>query len=235
MNQHELDLIERFISAFNALDFHLESALGADHGSPFRGLVDLYAKRNRWWKDAEQLRVFTSLRNVIVHDKVEPYEYVCVPTLHTVETIEAIRDRLLKPERVDPRFFRPVLTVDAGDSLAHVLKLMHERDIAHFPVYLGTTFSGLLSQNGIARYIAHHAAKSSEPLDFASVEVRYVLVREENRSNYFFATRGEPVEKIAFAFHENTFLEAVLITAHGQRHEKLLGIATRADVLELGY
>ena len=232
MNPTDLDLIERFISAFNALDFHLQTVMHGAERSSFRGLVDLYAKRHRWWKDAEQLRVFASLRNVIVHDKVEPYQYVCVPTVQTVEDIEAIRDRLLHPERSDPRFRRPVISVDAGDSLTHVLTLMHERNFAHFPVYNGTTFSGLLSQNGIARYIAHHAAKTGGPLDFATVEVRYVLVREENRANYFFAAKDEPVQKIAFAFHENTFLEAVLITAHGQRHEKLLGIATRADVLE---
>lgn len=235
MSPADLDLIERFISAFNAVDFHLQSLLGADERSSFRGLVDLYAKRHRWWQDAEALRVFASVRNVIVHDKVEPYEYPCVPTPRTVETLEAIRDRLLTPERVDPRFRRPVVTVDAGDSLAHVLKLIHEKEITHFPVYAGTTFSGLLSQNGITRYLAHHAAKVEGPLDLGAVEVRFVLAREESRANYFFAARDEPVPKIAFAFHENTFLEAVLITAHGARHEKLLGIATRADVLEVGF
>jgi len=235
MSPTDLDLIERFISAFNAVDFHLQTVLGAEERSSFRGLVDLYAKRHRWWKDAETLRVCASLRNVIVHDKVEPYEYPCVPTPRTVEALEAIRDRLLNPQRVDPRFRRPVVTVDAADTLAHVLKLVHERDITHFPVYAGTTFSGLLSQNGITRYLAHHAAKGEGPLDFNAVEVRLVLAREESRPNFFFAARDEPVPKIAFAFHENTFLEAVLITAHGARHEKLLGIATRADVLEVGF
>src|SRR6476620_6312771 len=108
MNSPDLDLIERFISAFNAVDFHLQGALHENERVSFRSLVDLYARRHRWWRDAEQLRVFASLRNVIIHDKVEPYEYVCVPTVRTVEDLEGIRDRLIRPERIDPRFSREV-------------------------------------------------------------------------------------------------------------------------------
>lgn len=234
MNSTDLNLIERFVSAFNAVDFHLQGALGEGDRSSFRALVDLYARRHRWWPDAEPLRVFASLRNVIIHDKIAPYEYVCVPTAQVVEDLEAIRDRLQHPERIDPRFSRAVVTLEAGDSLSHALKLVHERDITHFPVYHGTKFSGLLTPNGIARYLAHHVAINGAPLDFGSVEVRFVLAREESRANFFFASRDEPVRKIAFAFHENTFLEAVLITPNGGKQEKLLGIATRADVLEFG-
>jgi len=111
MTQHDLDLIERFIGAFNAIDFHLESVLGAEANSSFRSLVDLYAKRHRWWKDAERLRSFASLRNVLVHDKTEPYRYVCVPAEETVTAIEAIRERLINPERAGHRFRRDVTTL----------------------------------------------------------------------------------------------------------------------------
>lgn len=234
MNSTDLDLIERFVSAYNAIDFFLETALNTDEKSSFRSLVDLYAKRYRWWRDAEPLRVFASLRNVIVHDKVEAYQYVCVPTYDTVETIEAIRERLVHPERADKKFLRPVLCLEASDSLRHVLTLMYEKGFSHFPVYAGNQFSGVLTPNGITRYLAHHAAKEDMPLNLDETEVRYVLAREESRPNYFFAPRDEPVAKIAFSFHENTFLEAVLFTEHGGKREKLLGIATRADVLNLG-
>jgi predicted transcriptional regulator len=229
----DIELIERFISAYNAIDFHLEAALRLSEHSSFRSLVDTYAKRHRWWRDADQLRLFAGLRNVIVHDKVAPFEYICVPSQQTVDSIEAIRDRLLHPLRAGQRFLRPVTCLQAGDSLSHVLKLMHEQGFSHFPVYAAKTFSGVLTPNGITRYLAHHAAKNEAPLDFNEVEVRYLLAREESRANYFFAPRDEPVEKIAFSFHENTFLEAVLVTEHGGKQEKLLGIATRADVLEL--
>lgn len=233
MSPADIELIERFISAYNAIDFHLEAALHADEHSSFRSLVDLYAKRHRWWRDAEQLRVFAGLRNVIIHDKVAPFEYICVPSQQTVESIEAIRDRLLHPRRAEAQFSRPVVCVQASDSLSQILALMHNQGFSHFPVYAAHKFSGVLTPNGITRYLAHHAAKSEAPLDFTTVEVRYLLAREESRANYFFAPRDEPVEKIAFAFHENTFLEAVLFTQHGGKQEKLLGIATRADVLEL--
>ena len=234
MNPTDLDLIERFISAFNAIDFHLQALLGESERASFRGLVDVYAKRHRWWRDAETLRVFASLRNVIVHDKVVPYENVCVPTRQTVEAIEAIRDRLLHPERAGKKFAREVVALHGTDTLLTVLRLMHNRGITHFPVYCGERFCGVLSTNGVALFLAAQAVAGIQLVDFAEVKVDDMLNREERRENYFFVPQGEPVQKIAHDFHENTFLEAVLITPHGAEHEKLLGIATRADVLEFG-
>jgi hypothetical protein len=40
-----------------------------------------------------------------------------------------------------------------------------------------------------------------------------------------------PVEEIVFLFHENMYLEAVLITPHGHEHEPLSGIVTRGDAM----
>ena len=59
----ELDLIERFITAYNAIDNHLQNTLHSGHTSSFRSSVDLYAKRHRGWKDADLLRLVAGLRN----------------------------------------------------------------------------------------------------------------------------------------------------------------------------
>ncbi|MDF2439695.1 MAG: hypothetical protein JWN98_679, partial [Abditibacteriota bacterium] len=47
MTPHDLDLIERFIAAYNALDAHLQSTLASSSGhQSFRSLVDHFAKRH---------------------------------------------------------------------------------------------------------------------------------------------------------------------------------------------
>jgi CBS domain-containing protein len=240
----ELDLIERLLTAYNAIDAHLQNWSRHDGPTSFRSLVDLYAKKNRAWKDAELLRTVAGLRNLLVHEKVEPYEYPCVPTLTLVEELEKSRDRLLHPARAD-RFARKVVTVQSDDSLAHVLKMIHELKITHFPVYdssreysrHGHHFAGVLTENGITRWLAEHTAHNDSLIEFHDEPVREVLAREESskgtRKNYEFAPRRARVEDLVQRFHDNTYLEAVLITENGDTKENLLGIVTRWDVLNL--
>jgi CBS domain-containing protein len=240
----ELDLIERLLTAYNAIDAHLQNWSHHDGPTSFRSLVDLYAKKNRAWKDAELLRTVAGLRNLLVHEKVEPYEYPCVPTLELVEDLEKARDRLLYPARAD-RFARKVVTVQSDDSLAHVLKMIHELKITHFPVYDSSReysqgerrFAGVLTENGITRWLAEHTARDESLIEFRDEPVREVLAREESakgtRKNYEFAPRRARVEELVQRFHDNTYLEAVLITENSYANEDLLGIVTRWDVLNL--
>ena len=239
MTPHDLDLIERFIAAFNAIDLYLEGVLSMESNSSFRNLVDVYAKRHRWWRDGDQLRVFAGVRNVIVHDKTEPYKYVCVPTPESVADIEAIRDRLINPAKAVSQFRRDVVTITPGDSLTTVLKLIEERQYSQFPVCEQvhgrcTKFVGLLTENGITRWLAHHAMSELSLIELNEVLVSAVLPRQDKRPNYQFAAQDMAVEEIAYLFHENMYLEAVLITQHGGEREKLLGIVTRGDILRMG-
>lgn len=233
----DIDIVERFISAYNAVDAHLQHVLHKE-ASSFRASVDLFAKHNRWWKDAELMRTVASLRNVLVHERTRPYEYPCVPTEKLVSQLENARDRLLHPRLAIPRFERSVTTLQATDSLAHVLKLIHAMKFTHFPVYdhakAPEQFIGVLTENGITRWLAEHIANEMSLIDFADAPVGEVLTREEKRRNYEFAARDTNVEVLIHRFHENPYLEAVLLTRHGQEAEKLLGIVTRWDAMHSG-
>jgi CBS domain-containing protein len=233
----QIDLVERFVSAYNELDSHFQEVLGDGASRSFRSSVDFYARRHRWWRDAELLRVCAGLRNILVHDKMSPYEYPCVPTQQLVRDLEAARDRLLHPRRAIPFFKRDVVTVQPSDSLAHVLKLVNGLKYSHFPVYeyadaaSAPIFKGVLTENGITRWLAEYVALESTLVELNEQPVSEVLSREEDRTNFEFAPREETVEEIRHRFHENTYLEAVLFTAHGRPQEKLLGIGTRWDIL----
>jgi CBS domain-containing protein len=238
----ELDLIERFISAYNSIDSHLQSLDGGNSSHSFRGLVDAYARRHRWWQDVETLRICAGLRNILVHDKLEPYQYPCIPALELVNDIESARDRLLHPKRAIPLFEGEVVTIQPTDTLSHVLRLIDALGYGHFPVYehdakppYSSRFLGVLTENGITRRMAEHIAGNKPFADLADEPVKELISREEKRLNYEWAPQGETVEAIRHRFHENTYLEAVLLTAKGHSQEKLLGIVTRQDILRVAY
>jgi predicted transcriptional regulator len=182
-------------------------------------------------RDVESLRTVAELRNLLVHHSKKPYEYVAVPTEAIVSRLKEVCRRLLDPERVFPKFQKNVETVAPQDSLANVLDRIAKYDLSQFPVYSGGTFKGLLTENGITRWFAHHVSKESI-VDAKDVLVRDVVPEEEKRSDFDFVARGDSVDSVRKLFSENKLLEVVLITETGARRERLLGIVTRWDRLE---
>jgi CBS domain-containing protein len=223
VSSEELARIERFIAAYNVIDDFLQRAM--DSPNTFRSAVDWFARHHPWWKDAETLRVFASLRNFLVHEKTRPFDYPCVPGEAATREIERIRDSLLRPTTIGETFAREVLTLAPQSPIKTALELVAKRGISRFPIYDGARFVGLLTENGIARHLADVVAigKSFD----SSTPIQNVLPRETKRRNYRFAGPLTTVSQVAFWFHDDTFLEAVLI---GEEKEAPRGIVTRGDV-----
>lgn len=222
----ELARIERFVAAYNSIDEFLQSR--THEPQTFRSAVDWYARRHPWWRDAETLRTFAALRNFLVHEKTRPFDYPAVPSESAVREMEAVRDRLIRPALLGEDFSCAVVSLEADGPVAEALSHIEKRGLSRFPVYDERHFVGLLTENGIARALAQSvsAGKSFDP----AVTVRSILPKESKRKIYRFASVRTPMTEAAFWFHEETFLEAVLLTETGNEHEPLRGIVTRGDV-----
>jgi predicted transcriptional regulator len=234
LSTEQLDLIEQFEADYNAVDQFLRNALGANKQVAFTQLVNEYSRKRAGWHDADLLRTIASVRNAIIHGKTEPYRYPAVPTRATAQSLRGCLDRLINPARAIPTFQRKVESVSVHDSLAHVLKIVQHRDYSQFPVYGDNQFRGLLTENGITRWLAEHVTRELSLVELEDVPVKQVLANEEKRKNYLFVPREMPVEDVRCLFASQELLEAVLITAHGKESEALLGIATRWDMIHLG-
>lgn len=233
LSKDQLDLIQRFEADYNAVDQFLRKALGYDKQVPFTNLVNEYAHKHAGWRDANLLKTIAEVRNAIVHGKIEPYRYVAVPTPASARDLRACRDHLTKPARAIPTFQRKVETVTVHDDLARVLKIIKERDYSQFPVYEAERFRGLLTENGITRWLAYHVATELSLIELGDVRVKHVLQNEEKRKNYHFVARDMRVDDVSELFVSNELLEAVLVTARGKDSEALLGIVTRWDIIRL--
>lgn len=230
LTKEQQDLIERFLTAQNAVEKHLQAALGVQRGEGgYTEMIREYERRHPRWPDGERLRDFAVLRNALVHDRSQPYRYLFVPLPFAVEEIERIRERLINPARVVPTFSRAVRTVQSTDTLATVLGLLHAHNFTKFPVYEESRFRGLLTENGIAHWLAHYVAGETL-IDMQEVPVAKLLQTEEEPANHRFVVRDMPVREAFGLFGTKPQLEALLITQNGREEEKLLGIVTRWDV-----
>ena len=117
-----------------------------------------------------------------------------------------------------------------GSSLAHVMRLVVEMKFSQFPVMEGGRFVGLLTENGITRWLARKIVDTLSLVDFEDAKVRDLVSLEEHRANSLFVSKNMTLTEAREKFRENRFLEAILITHSGQNGEKFLGLMTRWDM-----
>lgn len=231
LEPEQLDLIEKFEADYNAIDQYLRRELGRDSQASFTSLVQEYYRNQSRCRDVTLLRAVAEIRNAIVHSKIEPYRYLAVPTPAVVQDLASCRERLTKPERVIPKFQCQVATLSPQDSLARVFSLIAGKEYSQFPVRADHQFQGLLTENGITRWIAQHVSREISLIELDDIRVKQVLQAEEYRQNWQFVSREERVDEVTAIFAAKPLLEAVLITATGKETEALLGIVTRWDIL----
>jgi len=175
------------------------------------------------------LRIVAQARNLIVHTRTTPDAYVVAPSHSLVASVEAVRDRLLKPRSALRAFGKCVRTMKAGDPLSAVFTAIAQADYSQFPVYRDGMFVGLLTENGITRWIARRARR--DDADWDQVPVGEVFRSEDGKGrNYAFVGANNSVLDIRAQFWANELLEAALITRRGSPSNRLLGIATRWDI-----
>ena len=233
LSREQLDLIQRSEADFNGIEQFLHAALGIEEHETFTQLVNNYAKSHAGWGDAELLKRIAKIRNVIVHDKTEPFHYPVVPTRAINEKLRKCKERLITPARALPTFERTVEKISMNDTLTRVLKTINHRDYSQFPVYEDKRFLGMLTENGVTRWLARHVVTTLSLVELDEIFVLHVLQSEEARNNHQFVAGDMRVDEVTALFARQTLLEAVLITATGKHTEDLLGIATRWDILHL--
>lgn len=231
--QDDQEMIDRFLAAYNAIDKALRTRLKPrpDKSQSFVYVVDQYARRYPSWGDGQILKQYADLRNFIVHEQTRPQQPLAVPTRAVVQTIEQVLERLNR--RATIGFGKKkVVSFELDDPLSKVLKTIGRTDFSQFPVYdTGHEFRGVLTENGITRWLANHISKIAL-VDFDEERVRTVLKEEEPRKNYLFVPRDSSVDEVTSEFAHRPLLEVVLITQNGRSSERLLGLATRWDILK---
>jgi len=233
ITKEQRDLIERFKVAYNKIEHHFQEKLGKDKNTSFTYLVKLYAEKYPRWRERDFLMMISDLRNVVVHQREWSYEYLSVPLPFIVEDLERIRDQLISPELVFPKFDNNVTCFQTDDVLSKVLVEIHKKSFSQFPIYDKNSFQNLLTENGITRWLAKHSMQEETILELKEIKVSDMLDLEEKRTNFQFIPRYATMLDAENYFIQNTLLEALLITHSGKLSEKLIGILTRWDILRI--
>ena len=222
-----------YIEAYNQIDSHMRTCLKQPVGVGFSKLVGMFCTQYPWIAYDKPLRALANLRNLIDHTMTDHDRPFFLPAPRAVEEIEVIRDKMLHPETVLPRFRRDVVCMEAVDDMKAALAMVDTYDFSQFPVYRDQEYVGLLTENGITRCLAKRVHSRESLVNLPQTTVQDVLGWEERREDYTFVAADHTLEQLAYGFVQNQALEAILITQDGKPSRQLLGIVTRFDIMRL--
>jgi len=232
LNDQQLELEQRFIAAYNSIDKHMRKTVGLGPSIGFAKVARSFCA-SKWPQGTEQLLALASLRNAVVHAEKGHDRPFFLPSPAAVDEIEDVMRRVLTPDTVLQHFQRTVSALRHSDSIDSALDQIRANDYSQFPVYKNGRFAGLLTENGITRWLAQHVHEKLSLVDFGEEQAETVLIQEAKRRNCEFVAGSTTIEKLVAMFSINLELEAVLITEHGKRSEPLQGIATTWDIIAL--
>lgn len=225
-------LIQEFIKLFNAIHHTMADLLRMHKESDFKELLEVARKRHKLSPDLlEHLELIRKIRNFLVHESFPAAPPAAVPTPWILTKMEDILRELTSTKRVVDLWKKLVERVDVEESLRSVLEKIVKFNFSQFPVYDKNAFVGLLTVNGIARWLASRAL-TGEAQDLAATTVREVLRSEENLENVRFIEADATADEAWAMFANHPVLEALLITKTGRADEELEGMITRADIFE---
>lgn len=227
---------DRFLASFHRIEKYLERIRKKPGHMSFKSAVQHAQKYDpvvRKYQD--DLFEFADLRNAIVHDSINPSYAIAEPHDSTVVHIEKIEKELIQPETVIPKFKREVYTFSIHDRAKDVLHYVHHNGFTKFPVYEGESFAGLLTENGIAHWLAHAAENNLKNLFHQTID--NILVYEKVKVNYKFISKHTTVYEAEDIFknqiQNGKKLNALLISEDGKPSRELLGIITHWDIIHI--
>ena len=176
-----MDNNELFMQSFNNIEKKLRDDIDAYNNVPFYELVDKNAKKNKLIRQFDnELKTMGDLRNFIVHgDILSP---MAIASDITVNRINFIEKQLTNPMKITELFEENVVGVNEDDSLSDLLKLLEKKRYSQYPVINQDGLKGLITENGIANWLANNIEK--DIISIKKTTVKDVIVNEEERESY---------------------------------------------------
>ena len=226
---------QRFISAYNSIDYSLRSIYGFKRSISFADLVRKAVPLNSVVRKYEdELIDYGRLRNSIVHG-TNPNYVIAEPHDEVVEEFEKIAKLIATPPTAfDKICKREVLTCEENINLKEVLALMSKSGYHNVPVYSGGILQGVVIGSKLLTQIGFGVSNGEDIDDYLTRTKVYEVMAKPDEFNYFrVSDKNMTIEKALNYFYLNRKLALIIITEKGSFNERPIGIITAADVLDM--
>ncbi|CAD2072395.1 CBS domain-containing protein [Phocicoccus pinnipedialis] len=227
-----MNLLEEFLTEFNLL--HEAMKKDAHRDQNFGKLMYYLKNRNpivkQYYDDIDKAR---QLRNILVHEKKEKYN-IAEPTEMFVERLRLIRSKFENPETV-ALFKRPITSLNNSDTFKKALNDMRQQQVSQYPVFEGNEFLGMLTDNGITKWLTLVSTETF--IDLSTYQVRDLIQLDDKDTSYIIVDKNYPLHKVEEKMTELVNRKgysklSILITPKGhiKSRDDIIGIITPADM-----
>lgn len=224
---------QRFISAYNAIDQTIRSVYNYKRNMTFSDMIRRTVPLNSVVRKYEDKLIdYARLRNSIIHNSNDEF-IIAEPHDDVVRLMEKIANMISQPPRViDSVARKNILTITADVTIKSVIALMASSGFKSLPVYEDGKILGIASPNRVVDWLGQQIEKEnleklldnpiSETLRECDADVRFCIVSED-------ISVQEAIDK----FFSNRMLASIIITKNGSKYDKISGIITVADIMDL--
>ncbi len=225
---------ERFIKAYNQLDYTIKNLYNFKRGMPFSDCIRRAVPLNSVIRKFEdELVDYSRLRNAIVHSTQNTDEIIAVPKKEVVEKLEHITKLICTPPRVyDSVCRKDVLCVENTVSVCETISLIAKSGYSNLPVYKNGEILGVANGQRILNKLGNVINNHENVCEFIhNTKIEDIISSDQNF--YTIAPKSLTINEALDLFSENRKLLVILITPNGNYLEMPIGIVTVSDILDI--
>ncbi len=221
---------EKYLEVFNKLENALKIKLEKNRFTPFGLLIKEGAKNDKFLKyHLSLLESLSDLRNVIVHK--EGNKIIAVPSDYALNMLQTIYEKYNSPVMVEHICNNDVVTIRSDMKLYNALQIMKKHNYTKLPVYGKDGFKGMFTSATFTRwYLARLGNDENIEKALHHTVVSKLLTKDDVK----FVNRSMNVyEFIDIIGKKYTKSGIYIVTEHGKRTERPIGIITRFDYKQI--
>ncbi len=224
---------QRFISAYNAIDQTIRSVYNYKRNMTFSDMIRRTVPLNSIVRKYEDKLIdYARLRNSIIHNSNDEF-IIAEPHDDVVKLMEKIAAMISKPPRViDSVARKNILTITSDLSIRSVMALMASSGFKSLPVYEDGQILGIASPNRVVDWVGERI--ESEKIDkLLETPISETLRESDANVRFCIASEDISVQEAIDKFFSNRLLSTIIITKNGSKFDKISGIITVADIMDL--
>ncbi len=225
----------RFINAYNMIDQTIRSVYNFKRNMTFSDMIRRTVSINSVVRRYEDKLIdYARLRNAIIHNSNEDY-IIAEPHDDVTYEMEKIAKVISRPPLViDAITKRNVLVVEGETPLGNIAKIFSETGFKTLPVYSDNSIKGIATPTQLLIKVGEQL-RNNKGIDTFLSETTIMEALDPTDLDRIYCIRDEhlTIQEAIDIFFKNRRMLAIIITKNGGAREKVLGIVTGADIMDL--
>lgn len=226
---------ERFIAAFNKIDYGLRTIYDFKRSMSFSDVVRRSVVLNSIVRKYEEdLIDYGRLRNAIIHQGDKKY-IIAEPHIEVVEKIERLAELINEPPKaIDRVGNKDVICINHDMKIKQAIELIYRTGYSNLPTYQEDKLIGIINGKELINVIGEQITLGTNIEEYISnTSVGEILESMGDKYYFILADERITIDEAMNFFENNRKLLIILITKDGKETGKPLRIISSADIIDM--